>query len=143
LDPQFSESICNSIFKVFCVILKINCLHCFILLFFPESSSNFTLPSLPGDIVCHISPTQSEFSCCVHVNLLKRSLKATKLWTPSSQNPYAIAFSKYFLPNDFCRCFSILKFEPTWVLPHKKWKLHLYKFQPLYRYLKTKRSISI
>jgi hypothetical protein len=45
--------------------------------FFSESSSNFTLPSLPGDIVCHISPTQSEFSCCVHVNLLKRSLKAT------------------------------------------------------------------
>ncbi|XP_076076023.1 uncharacterized protein LOC143046845 [Mytilus galloprovincialis] len=40
-----------------------------------ETSSNVTLPSLPKEITCYISPSQSEVSCCVEVDILKRSLQ--------------------------------------------------------------------
>lgn len=41
---------------------------------FNECSSVTTLPILPGDIVCHLSSSCSGFSCCVHSDILKRSL---------------------------------------------------------------------
>ncbi|VDI54125.1 Hypothetical predicted protein [Mytilus galloprovincialis] len=40
-----------------------------------ETSNNVTLPSLPDEITCYMSPKQSEVSCCVEVDILKRHLQ--------------------------------------------------------------------
>ncbi|CAG2251944.1 unnamed protein product [Mytilus edulis] len=42
-----------------------------------ETSNNVTLPLLPDEISCFISPSQSEVSCCVEVDILKRSLQTS------------------------------------------------------------------
>ncbi|VDI79784.1 Hypothetical predicted protein [Mytilus galloprovincialis] len=42
-----------------------------------ETSNNVTQPSLPDEITCYISPTLSEVSCCVKVDILKRSLQTS------------------------------------------------------------------
>ena len=42
-----------------------------------ECSSVTSLPALGGDLVCHLSSTCSSFDCCLHSNLLRRTLMSS------------------------------------------------------------------